>query len=185
MKKHGLLWWLFIGWWWRLYVIPFRLLRALIRQAKAGTPAPSESAQKKETVKVAGVSFRQDEIMFLGVKNSDYTKTKKELREEGLTGKWIHEYNFDPQKVELQPEPDNPVSSTAIKVIVDGVHIGYIKDEDSDHINDLIDENRITRISCFIGGGKSKKVSWDAEEEVFTAEKDEIVFYARPTITTK
>lgn len=185
MKKHGILWWIFIGWWWRLYMIPFRVIKALVKQGRKASAKPSESGPKKETIKVAGVSFRQDAIMSLGVENPDYTKTKKELREEGLTGKWIHEYSFDPQKVELQPEPDNPVSPTAVKVVVDGVHIGYIKDENSAHVNDLLDADQISRISCFISGGKSKRVSYDADEDLYTLEKDEILFYARLTITIK
>lgn len=35
MKKHGFLWWLLIGWWWRLYMIPFRVIKALIKRSKA------------------------------------------------------------------------------------------------------------------------------------------------------
>lgn len=187
MKKHGILWWVFIGWWWRIYVFPFRLVWRLIKQATAKAPAaPSESGPKKETVKVAGVSFHQDAIMSLGVKNPDYTKTRKEIVEEGLVGKWIHEYKFSPQKVELIPEPDNPHSEngSALKVVVDGVHIGYVKDEYSEHVNDLLDDNQIAKVSCSIDGGNKKRYIREGEDD-YVLEHDDFILFARLTITTK
>ena len=145
MKKHGIIWWVFIGWWWRIYILPFRVIWVLVKytKAKLTKSAPAEveaSGPKKLTVKVAGVSYHQDALQSLGTKNPDYSKTRQALQDAGLLGKWISEYKFSPQKVELIPEPDNPYSEngTAIKVVVDGVHIGYVGDESSQHVNDQI-----------------------------------------------
>ena len=184
MKKHGILWWVFIGWWWRLYMIPFRVIRAIIQQGRKA-PEPTNSAAVGETHKVAGVNYRQEAIETLGAKNPDFAKTKKTLQAEGLTDELIYEYEFAPQNVELQPEPGNPHDSNAIKVVVDGVHIGYIKAGSCAHVHKLLGADRIQRITCFIGGGKSKQVSLDEDGENYVLEQDEIPFYARLTITTK
>ena len=217
MKKHGCLWWVFIGWWWVPITLPFRLLAALIRYGRkyaAGTeervqriqawgqaqeakqaakkaeqPEPKEPVPgvKKETHKVAGVSFRQDALKALGTKNPDFTKTKKQLQDEDLTEECIYEYIFAPKKVELVPDPDNPYSENgnATKVVVDGQHIGYIKSGSSAHVSKLLREDRIQQVECFIGGGKSKMLTWDDDEERYTMETDEIGLFARLTITTK
>ena len=185
MKKHGFLWWVFIGWWWRLYMIPFRIIKALIKRAKA--PADSEeSGPKKETHKVAGVSYHQDTIRSLGTKNPDYSMTRQAVQDAGLLGKWISEYKFSPQRVELIPEPDNPYSEngTAIRVVVDGVHIGYVGDESSQHVHDLLDDDRIAKVSCSINGGNKKRYIRDGGDD-FVLEHDDFLFWARLTITTK
>ena len=166
-----------------LYMIPFRLLRALLRQGRKA-PEPTSSAVVGETHRVAGVNYRQEAIQAMGTKNSDFAKTTKALQAEGLTDEWIYEYEFAPQKVELVPEPDNPHDPKAIKVVVDGVHIGYIKAGSCAHVHKLLDADRITRITCFIGGGKSKGLIQDCEGE-YILEEGETPFHARLTITTK
>lgn len=189
MKKHGILWWIFIGWWWRIYMTPVRVIKALIKWAKTKAQAPSEaeeSGPKKETHKVAGVSYHQEAIQSLGTKNPDYSKTRQAIQDAGLLGKWISEYKFSPQKVELIPEPDNPYSEngTAIKVVVDGVHIGYVSDESSQHVNDLLDADRIAKVSCSINGGNKKRYVRDGEDD-YVLERDDFLLWARLTITTK
>lgn len=185
MKKHNVLWWFFIGWWWRPITLPLRLLAVLIKRAKspAETPKPMNSTLEGETHKVAGTSFRQDAIKTLGTKNPDFAKTKRALQDAGLTDEWVYEYEFAPQKVELLPEPDNPHDPKAIKVVVDGVHVGYIKAGSCAHVHKLLESDRIQRITCFIGGGKSKGLFPDGEGE-YVLEQDEIPFHARLTITT-
>ena len=187
MKKHGCLWWVLIGWWWVLYTLPFRGLAALIRRVrtKAQTKTP-ETWPKKETHKVAGVSYRQDAIQSLGTKNPDYSKTRQAILDAGLLDKWISEYKFSPRNVELIPEPDNPYSEngSAIKVVVDGVHIGYVGEESSQHINDLLAADRIAKVSCSINGGNKKRYVLEGEDD-YVLEHDDFLFWARLTITTK
>lgn len=190
MKKHGFIWWLFIGWWWRPITWPFRLLARLIRLGRAYSDYTRAGVQDKpaadqETHKVAGVSFRQDALRALGKKNPDFKKTKQQLQAEGLTDTWIYEYTFAPEKVELIPEPELPDHPNAIKVVVDGQHIGYIKSGSSAHVHKLIDADRIQQLACFIGGGKSKTVTLDEDGERYIVETNEIGFYARLTVVTK
>lgn len=177
MKKHGCVWGI------------IRLIQQALKPA--AKPAEPEKPQgpdkKKETHKVAGVSYRQDALIALGTKNPDFAKTKKQLIDAGRVDERIHEYTFDPQNVELVPEPDNPYSENgnATKVVVDGQHIGYIKSGSSAHVRKLIDADRIQQVTCFISGGKSKMVTRDEDDERYILESDEIGFYARLTITIK
>lgn len=196
MKKHGCLWWLFIGCWWVPITLPVRIPVAIIRRAKKRTAKPGFVLQgqeqqplqaNQETHKVAGVSYRQDALQALGKKNPDYAKTKRDLESEGLTDEWIYEYTFAPKKVELIHEPDNPYSENgnAVMVMMDGRHIGYIKSGSSAHVLKLIQEGRIKSVDGFIGGGRKKQLTWDADQERYALETDEIGFYARVTITKK
>lgn len=190
MKKHGCLWWLFIGCWWVPITLPIRIPMALIRKAKTLTSSdrlalvPAKTPPEDgETHRVAGTSFRQEAIESLGVKNPGFLKSSEALRKAGLVDKSVYEYDFAPKQVELQPEPDNPHDSKAIKVIVDGVHIGYIKAGSCAHIHKLLKADGIKRISCFIGGGECKRLYYD-EDDGYTLEQDSIPFYAKLTIYT-
>lgn len=178
--------------------MPFRILAALIRYSNKQaeklranqTPIIANqkpmNGLKEETHKVAGVSYRQDAIKSLGVKNPNFVKTERTLMAEGLTDEWIYEYKFNPRKVELVPEPDNPHSKNgkAVKVVVDGQHIGYIKSGSSAHVYNLIGADRIQRIDCFIGGGRSKILTQLVDDDYELVE-DEFLFYARLTLYVK
>lgn len=203
MKKHGCLWWLFIGWWWRPITLPFWLLARLIKLGRRYAAGSDEQVQrmppltppneakrdallgKEETHRVAGTSFRQDAIKAMGMKNPDFAKSEKALKNAGLLDETVYEYVFAPQRVELIPEPDNPHDPKAIKVVADGTHIGYVKAGSCAHIHKLLEADRIVRISCFISGGKSKMLYWDDIGEQYDLHEDEIGFYAHLTITTK
>ena len=192
MKKHEFIWWLFIGWWWRPITWPFRLLTRLVRLGRAYVAYTHDRYRDKltadqETHKVAGVSFRQDALKSLGKKNPDFKKTKQQLLDAGMAEKRIFEYTFAPEKVELIQEPDSPYSENgnAIKVVVDGQHIGYIKSGSSAHVRKLLEADQIQRVDCFIGGGKEKTVTLDEDGERYILETDEIGFYARLTIVKK
>ena len=206
MKKHGCLWWFFIGWWWVPITLPIRIPMTLIRRARARVgedkpvqlpaktpleearprtaPAKVQPAGKHENHGVAGTSYRQDAIRALGSKNPDFSRSKRELQDDGLIDEQIYEYSFAPRRVELQPEPDNPHDPKAIKVVVDGTHIGYIKAGSCAHIHKLLKADRILQVDCFIGGGKSKWIVQDEDDGRYVLEQDEIGFYARLTITT-
>lgn len=110
---------------------------------------------------VAGTSYHRDEILELATENVDYDLSKKEIEEEYYGDKRIYQYNFYPDKVELIPEPTNEYDSNAIKVIVDGQHIGYIKKGSCNHIHNLINEDRIIDIDCNIYGGDYKELIFD------------------------
>ncbi|MGN1025506.1 MAG: HIRAN domain-containing protein [Faecousia sp.] len=160
-----------------------------LRNAAAPDTTKTQAPLRTETLKVAGVSYRQDMILPLGHPNKNYNKTQKALIADGLVGKRVYEYNFPALPTEFIPEPNNPQDPKAIKVMVGGQHIGYVKAGSCAHIHNLLRDKRIIRATCEISGGKSKFISsddYDAKgRQAFTMETDETPFYAKVTITTK
>ena len=156
---------------------------------KKAKPAKQIKAPNVKVVthKVAGSSYRQEAIMAMGTKNPDYNLNKRELFKRWPNGVTVYEYTFNPKKAELVPEPDNPEDPKAIKVLVDGVHVGYIKAGSCAHIHRLIRENRIQKIEPRIFGGKYKAVfSLDANpqrSEDFDFEKGTTPICVRLEIT--
>lgn len=142
--------------------------------------------KKTETHKIAGVSFRQDILGLLATENDDYSKTKRELIEDELTDEWIYEYDFYPSRVELIPEPENPEDPKAIKVVVEGQHIGYIKSGSCARIHKYLKNGKILDLSCEISGGKGKRLVEDVNEwgkSSYSLEQRNIPFYATLYIT--
>lgn len=151
----------------------------------------SENQAKELTVKnyhVAGTSFRLADIMVFAVDNPDYSESKKQLIEDGIINERIYQYEFYPIKTELIPEPDNPMDSNAVKVVVDSVHIGYIKSGSCQHVLKLLNDNRIEKIVCIISGGKYKYIDCredDDGDEHYELIKDDVPFYAQLEITER
>lgn len=150
------------------------------------TPAPVPTTVERH--KVAGISYRTEELLSLGLENYDYDLSKKQLIDAGLTDERVYRTDFYPDTCELIPEPENPEDPKAIKVVVDGVHIGYIKQGSCAHIHKLLREARIEDIDCEISGGPYKVVLTDYNEdgdEVYTMETDSARYYAVVVIKVK
>lgn len=139
--------------------------------------------------RVAGVTHYEENILSLGEENPDYDSSKSELVDCGLIRERVYKYIFHPQSVELQPEPDNPNDPNAVKVIVDGEHVGYIKAGSCAHIKKVLARDGIARIKCEIGGGPYKRVDEDyddeTEKETYTLEKDSSPLFVHLKITEK
>lgn len=156
-------------------------------QPAAEKTTPAEAAQNPnvKTYKVAGMSHYLENLLSLADENPTYTYCKRELIDEDLVDMRIWQYKFYPVRTELVPEPDNPYDPNAIKVVVDGAHVGYIKRGSCAHLLKLISENRIGRISCLIGGGNYKQLFEDFEDDpwsadpktVYTLEKDSLEYF--------
>lgn len=130
------------------------------------TIATKQSSAKVETHRIAGTSYRQDTIKSLGTSNPDYRLTKEQLIKKNLLNINVYEYNFKSYKAELVPEPTNKHDSNAIKVIIAGKHVGYIKKGSCAHVKKLISTDSIKSITATIKGGNSKYIScYDAPSE--------------------
>lgn len=154
------------------------------------TPSPAQPPKPAnvERHKVAGISYRTEELLTLGTENPDYSLTKKQLIEEGLTDERVYRTDFYVTRCGLIPEPENPEDPKAIKVVADGIHIGYIKKGSCAHVHKLLGEGRIESISCDIEGGPYKIVQTDYDEdgnESYTLEKDTIPYYAVVVVRVK
>jgi hypothetical protein len=141
---------------------------------------PDKDSFKHEGHRVAGPSYHRDEIEALGTYNVDYDMTAAEIRDSYDEWDRVYEYVFDPSGVELVPEPENEHDNNAIRVVIDGHHVGYIKHGSNAHIRKLMNENRIVEISAEIGGGKYKQL--DDEGHVT---KDQTEYYVKLDLKVK
>lgn len=127
-------------------------------QATAKTETAADPNEKRQMHNVTGISHYTNNILKLATKNPAYALSKKEIIAKKLCDQKIFEYSFAPQKTELIPEPTNPHDPNAIKVVIDGQHVGYIKAGSCARILKLMKENRIARIDGEIYGGNHKMI---------------------------
>lgn len=158
--------------------------------APSAPKEPRPAPKKVKTYKVAGVSYRLKNIMELAAENDFYSYSKKELIKVELTGQRVWKYVFCADKVELVPEPDNPQDPNAIKVIIDGLHVGYIKAGTCAHLLKVIREGRLGKIEAVIGGGPYKYVGCvdyteDGDEVYGSMERGDVPYYVRLEIEEK
>ena len=135
---------------------------------------------KTENHKVAGVKYYIDNIMCFAKPNPDYSLSKKEFIQREIS-KPIYQYVFHSGNTELIHEPTNTYNTNAIKVIIEGKHVGYIKDGSCKHVLKLINENRIQQISSEIYGGKYKCLGSNDEGNIIL-QHNETEYKIRVTI---
>ena len=192
------LFFVFLGWYSRKYSRKDQVQNTqvqepapIIEKAKAGIiekpqpitkeePAPQPKAVKPEepeheyySFKVVGISFYEKDIIdSLAVENDDYDMTKKEIIDACMTDEPIYKYQASVSNVQLEFEPDNPHDPNAIKVMADGVHIGYVPSKNTNKVRQLLKKSPV--IICNIYGGPSKTVYEDYNDdgkEVYTMKK--------------
>lgn len=154
---------------------------------------PPEPAPKPDTIekkyKVTGIDHYLDNLLSLSYENSEYSLNKRDMIEEYLTDQRIYEREIAVIRAELVPEPDNPHDPKAIKVLLDGQHVGYIKAGSCTHLLKVIREDRIQKIECQAGGGRYKKLYIDDYtengKEIYVLEKETIPWYVHLTITER
>ena len=113
---------------------------------------------KTENHRVAGVSHYEKNLLLLANKNDNFMLNKKQLVKKTLLNKNIYEYTFFPKKVELIEEPDNEYDPNAVKVLIDGQHVGYIKRGSTSHVKKILNSNNVKEITAKILGGRYKYV---------------------------
>lgn len=186
-------------------VLAVILLRGFIRPgvtaAANAAPVPQRSAQpaqkkapkiplpdcpySEKTYRVTGVHHYEDGILTLASADPCYDLSKQELIEANLVDTTVWKYHFASERAEVIPEPENPYDKNAIRVIVDGVHVGYIKAGSCAHLLKVLSEGRVLGICCEIGGGPYKMVveeDSDDDRPEYSLEKDESPFHVTLTI---
>ena len=131
----------------------------------AAAKAPAKPRAKFERHKVAGTSYHMDAIMALAQENPDYDLTKREIIDDDLTDERIYQYTFADGPVELVDDPGNEYDPNAIKVLVAGQHIGYIKRGSTGRIHNLQRAGRVLGVTAEIYGGKYKVVICDDDDD--------------------
>ena len=183
-------------------IIGAALLFSGIKRIKSKSPAPSSVSSTTSpqptsvsspsrpappverphySFKVAGTSFRKEEISSVALENDDYNLSKKDLVDDNHVDERVYKYNPTTVTAELVPEPDNPHSSDAIKVVADGVHIGYVPSEKNKTVRKVLESKNIKEISCEIYGGDYKIVEED-EDGGYSLETERQNFGAEVTI---
>lgn len=151
--------------------------------------SPVITPVKTERHNIAGTSYRQKEIESLGEENYLYSLGKKELIDDFMTDQKIYKYDFFPVSVELVDEPDNPHDPNAIKVIIDGIHVGYIKKGSCSHIKKLVKNDLISSISAEIHGGRYKYISSDYDpvndKDVYSCEQNSTPYFVSIDLSLK
>jgi hypothetical protein len=140
-------------------------------------PKADKPLYKKYTFKVAGISRRQKDITSkLLPENSDYLLSKSDLVEIGAIDERIYKYSPIELDAELVLEPDNPRDPNAIKVLADGVQLGYVPADKTGKVKSLLEKKQIHTITSAFYGGPYKIIHEDfdpeREKEVYTIEKD-------------
>lgn len=147
----------------------------------AAEKTPAKPRAKFERHKLAGTSFRLDAIMDLAEDNPDYDMSKREIIDAGMEEERIYQYTFPTGPVELVDEPDNEYDPNAIKVLVAGQHIGYIKRGSTGRVHNLQRAGRVLGVTAEIYGGKYKVVICDDDDdgtEQYDLIKDESIYGA-------
>lgn len=157
----------------------------------AETPADPEPPKRdyiSKTHKVTGVQHYEQNLLKLASVTDEWSMSKRELVDDLRVDERVWKYEFFPENVELVPEPTNPHDENAIKVIVDGEHVGYIKAGSCKSLLKLIAQDRILSISCTIGGGPCKIVYEDINEngnEVYKLENESKNYFVTLTVLEK
>lgn len=149
----------------------------------------SSLSTKCEVHHVAGTSYRQTAIKSLGSINDDYRLSKKDFIDSYDEYDKVYELEFWPRNVELIEEPDNEYDPNAIKVVIDGVHVGYIKKGSCSHVKKILCSDKLQSISAEICGGNYKyyvcEYDEDKDKDVYTIEKRSTNFFVSVEISVK
>lgn len=199
-ENHGSLWWLLIGWWYTplkevlanlasAFTLPTSTPQDPAPEPLKSEPLAADTPQTKvEHHRIAGTSFRLDAIKELLDENPDYPLSKRELIDQGLINERIYKLEVYNNSAVLEPEPENPTDPKAIKVLTEGVHIGYIKAGSCAHIHKALREGRIESVEVEIKGGEYKILLEDFDEDgesVYSLERATVPFSAVLSLTLK
>lgn len=146
----------------------------------AAEKTPAKPHAEFERHKLAGTSYHMDAIMELAEDNPDYDMTQREIIDAGMEEERIYQYTFPDSPVELVDDPGNEQDPNAIKVLVAGQHIGYIKRGSTGRIHKLQRSGRVLGITAEIYGGRYKVVRSVEEYQTqhYEMDRDESLYGA-------
>jgi hypothetical protein len=120
-------------------------------------PIIESYSNKIETLNVAGVWYHRRALVHVGSENAMYSMTRSQLLSIGIIDEKIYEYDFSNLSVVLEPEPTNTHDRNAIKVVVNGRHIGYIPKKETRHVRHIM-ESDLVGLDIEIYGGPYKRI---------------------------
>ena len=105
---------------------------------------------------VHGEYYHAEAIESIGIPNPDYSLGKEAFLEKFSDGTTVYKYRFDIKTVELVPEPTNEADRNAIKIIMNGAHVGYVPRQSTDRVREHMESGRIEKIKGKMSLGPSK-----------------------------
>lgn len=116
-------------------------------------------------IDVVGEHYRKNEIASVMSGNGMYNIPDAEFMKKVDSHKNIYRFKFRETEAKLIPEPTNPHDANAIKVMIDGVHVGYIPADRCMEIKKRLPG--IKSITAKLHGGDYK---YHSNNEVFKTE---------------
>lgn len=161
-------------------------LAAQLAEIDAQSDAESEVKEKSnesnknfryEKFYVAGTYFRQDNILSLPhINNELYRSSSVKKYEDNsyfLDDK-VYQFDFKYYTLNLnvEHEPDNPVNPDAMKVCINDIHVGYIRDEDLDRFDEIANIG-VQGVVIDILGGNYKFIDLNDDGDYFVNSGEE------------
>lgn len=160
----------------------------LFKKKKKAVERPSPAATPKKKYDeyifpVVGIQYRYDNFMKFASENPDYDYTKKEIDEYIGEEERVYQYDFVLGKITLEEEPENPDDPKAIKVLSDGIHIGYIKRGSTGRVRTLMKRGIHNIVDTEAWGGKYKILIDDQVEKAEALPGAKICIFVEPQET--
>lgn len=115
---------------------------------------------KEEIFNITGVQHYQDNLKKVMHENYDYLWENREIKRVFEEGDRIYQYTYNLKELnfELVPEPTNEYDSNAIKAMINGYHVGYIKKGSCTHVKNLMRDANFKVFITDMGLGKYKAI---------------------------
>lgn len=121
--------------------------------------APQQAAQPQASLysfQVAGVNYRIDNVQKLADHIKKFDMPASKIIEIGYANKKIYKDYYKTAPVELRPEPTNQHDPNAIMVLINGIHVGYVPQGETQFVRQFL--NAPAEISAKITGGEYRVV---------------------------
>ena len=127
------------------------------------TPAHLPSAY---SFNVAGINYRMDDVQKLATPIKKFTMSAKRIVEIGYANKKIYKSYYTNEPVELRPEPTNQYDPNAIMVLINGIHVGYVPQNDIPYVKTFLG----VPVQTFaqISGGEYRVVMGESDDKTFS-----------------
>lgn len=114
---------------------------------------------------VAGVYYHKDAISRISTENPSFRKPQQDLRKIRGDSFVLYRFKYKTEPVVLVLEPGNKKDKNAVKVYIHDQHVGYVPQERSKDIHDILSVGKIEAIEAKIEGGDYRILFNDGTEQ--------------------
>ena len=130
-------------------------------------------ATKHVNFTVHGEFYHKDAIESIGIHNPDFDLSLNEFEKKyPKEGTEAYKYSFNITSVDLVPEPNNPHDPNAIKVMMNGAHVGYITAQGTARVKEYLESGNIESITGKITGGPVRYTTVSSNGNYYAQERD-------------